>query len=520
MTGGGGLLLALMAASFLPAALIFPLPEAWETTRRTINLVGAGVKVVLVVVLAIGVFTGAQYELRATFLPGIDLVLRADPIPVLFVFLSALLWFTTTIYAIGYLARGDHRSRFFGFFSLCVASTVGIALAGNLVTFLLFYELLTVTTYPLVVHQGDEKARAAGRVYLLYTVTGGAVLLLGTVWLQVVAGTVTFGDTAVLTGLASEQRTTLTVIFVLLIAGLGVKAALVPLHGWLPRAMVAPAPVSALLHAVAVVKAGVYGIVRVVHDLYGAPLATELGVLTPLAVLAAVTIVYGSLRALVQDDIKRRLAFSTVSQLSYIVLGASIVSLVSVTGALAHLVHQGVMKVTLFYCAGILSRNYGISRVSQMAGAGRRAPVTMTMLTIAALGKIGVPPTVGFVTKWHLGLGAADVGQTWVIAVLLASSALNAAYFLPMLSRAWFAREEEVPAHPRAASAAAAVTPAGVRITGSSIIAKLREADLWLLFPAVLTGTSVLVLGILAGLPSSPVDWAEGIARVLFEGRP
>ena len=520
MTDNSGLLLALMAASFLPAALIFPLPERFELTRRAINLAGAAIKVVLVLVLAAGVFTGNVYEWRATFLPGIDLVLRADPIPVLFVFLSALLWFTTTIYAIGYLARGDHRSRFFGFFSLCVAATVGIALAGNLVTFLIFYELLTVTTYPLVVHQGDEKARAGGRIYLLYTITGGAVLLLGTVWLQAVAGTVTFGDTAVLTGMVASHRTSLIAIFVLLITGLGVKAALVPLHGWLPRAMVAPAPVSALLHAVAVVKAGAYGIVRVIHDLYGAPLAAELGVLTPLAVVAACTIVYGSLRALVQDNIKRRLAFSTISQLSYIVLGASIVSLASVTGALAHLVHQGVMKVTLFYGAGILARNYGIHAVSQMAGAGRRAPVTMTMMTIAALGMVGVPPTVGFVTKWHLGLGAADVGQPWVIAVLVLSSLLNAAYFLPMLARAWFAREQEVPAHPTAAATTAAATPHGMRITGSAVRAKLREADLWLLFPAVLTGTSVLVLGVFAGLPFSPIDWAEDIARVLFQGRP
>ncbi len=517
MTGGEALLLALLAASLLPALLIFPLPEVAERTRRTINLVGAGIKVLLVGVLAVGVFSGVEYEWRRSFLPGIDLVLRADPIPVLFVFLSALLWFTTTLYAIGFLAEDAHRSRFFGFFSLCVAATVGIALAGNLVTFLVFYELLTVTTYPLVVHRGDERSRAAGRTYLIYTVGGGAVLLLGIVWLQQLAGTVAFGDTDVLLALLPGHRGTLTAIFVLLIAGLGVKAALVPLHGWLPQAMVAPAPVSALLHAVAVVKAGVYGIVRVVHDLYGIEVAAELGVLRPLTLIAAVTIVYGSGRALAQRDIKRRLAYSTVSQLSYIVLGASLVSLASLTGALAHLVHQGVMKVTLFYCAGILARHHGITRVADLAGAGRRAPVTMTLFTVAALGKIGVPPTVGFVTKWQLGLGAADAGVPWVIAILVASTALNAAYFLPMLARAWLAT---APAG-EGPEVTAGVGPAGApTVTLPRLRSHLVEGDLWLLGPTLLTGASVLILGLLAGVPFSPTDWAEGIARVLLDGGP
>jgi len=511
VTSPAMLLPALMAASLLPALLIFPLPEHAERARRAINLTGAAIKVLLVIVLAIGVFNGVEFEWRIAFLPGADLVLRADPIPVLFVFLSALLWFTTTVYAIGFLADDAHRSRFFGFFSLCVAATVGIALAGNLVTFLVFYELLTVTTYPLVVHRGDERSRSAGRTYLVYTVGGGAVLLLGIVWLQQLAGTVAFGETDVLVALLAEHRTPLILIFVLLVGGLGVKAALVPLHGWLPQAMVAPAPVSALLHAVAVVKAGVYGIVRVIHDLYGASLATELGVLRPLTVIAVVTIVYGSLRALAQQEIKRRLAFSTVSQLAYIVLGATIVSLASLTGALAHLVHQGVTKVTLFYCAGILSRHHGITRIADLDGAARRAPITMTLFTIAALGKVGIPPTVGFVTKWNLGLGAADAGVPWVIAILVLSSALNAAYFLPMVARAWIGTPSED-------DETAAPELSGTRVaTLTWIRTRTAESDLWLLGPTLLTGISVIVLGLLAGLPFSPTDWAEGIARVLLE---
>ena len=492
----GLLLVLVLATSLVPAAVIFVLPERAEVTRRLVNLTGAVAKVGLVVWLVAGVFSGREYEWRMALLPEIDLVLRADPVPLLFVFLSALLWLTTTVYAVGYLADDGHRSRFFGFFGLCVTATVGVALAGNLVTFLVFYELLTVTTYPLVVHDGTAKARAGGRAYLLYTLTGGALLLLGTVWLHALAGPLEFGQTEVVGALAVNHRTTLTIVFVILIVALGFKAALVPLHGWLPQAMVAPAPVSALLHAVAVVKAGAYGIVRVVHDLFGLPLAQDLGVLMPLTIVAAITIVYGSTRALIQDDLKRRLAYSTVSQLSYIVLGISVVSLSSTTGGLVHLVHQGIMKVTLFYCAGNLGKR-GVHRVSEMDGIGRRMPVTMLAFTVAAVGMVGIPPTAGFVTKWYLGLGAAEAGQPWIIGVLALSSALNAAYFLPPVARAW------LPPDPGERS-----EPAGRALAG--------EPGGWLLLPPVATAVSVLGLGILAGAPLSPLTWAAFIAEELM----
>jgi multicomponent Na+:H+ antiporter subunit D len=333
-----------------------------------------------------------------------------------------------------------------------------------------------------------------GRAYLLYSVTGGAVLLVGVAWLHALAGPVEFLDYAPLAGLADTHRTSLTLVFVLLVGGLGVKTAIVPLHGWLPQAMVAPAPVSSLLHAVAVVKAGAYGIVRVVYDLYGLALVAQLRLLVPLLVVASVTIVYGSLRALVQDDLKRRLAYSTVSQLSYIVLGVGIASLAGVTGGLMHLVHQGIQKVTLFYCAGILAKTLGVTRVSQLDGVGRRLPVTMTAFTIAALGMIGIPPTAGFVTKWHLGLGGLAAGQGWIVAILLLSSVLNAAYFLPAIARAWFRAP--------VATSAGPTTPE-----------RSHERDPWLILPGVATGVSVLVVGLLAGAPLSPASWAATIAE-------
>ena len=269
-----------------------------------------------------------------------------------------------------------------------------------------------------------------------------------------------------------------------------------PLHGWLPQAMVAPAPVSALLHAVAVVKAGAFGIVRVVHDVYGFEVVAQLGVAGPLAAIAAVTIVYGSLRALFQTDIKRRLAFSTVSQVSYIVLGTAIAGPVATVGGVAHLVHQGLMKITLFFCAGNLAETLGIHRVEDLRGVGRRMPWTMAAFTLGALGMIGVPPMAGFFSKWFLASGGLDVGQPWVIAVLIASSLLNAAYFLPVIWTAWFRAPPETWPAERA------------RARG--------ETSLMLLLPTVLVAASALGVGLLASMPFSPLQWVGLIVDVEY----
>ncbi|HSW41391.1 MAG TPA: proton-conducting transporter membrane subunit, partial [Patescibacteria group bacterium] len=324
MTLNEALPLALLASSLLPGLLIFMLPESRVRARTALNLSGAVAKLVLVGVLLVGVQAGETYSWRYAALPGIDLVFRADALALLFVSLSAVLWLLTTVYAIGYLEGSPHRSRFFGFFSLCVTATVGIAMAGNLFTFFVFYELLTLATYPLVVHRGTAAAMRAGTIYLAYTLIGGAVLLTGIVWLHGLLGQTEFTPGGVASALGPERAGDLRLIFLLLIAGVGVKAALAPLHGWLPQAMVAPAPVSALLHAVAVVKAGAFGIVRIVYDVYGVDFAQSLDLLVPLALVAAATIIWGSLRALSQTDLKKRLAYSTVSQVSYIILGVAL----------------------------------------------------------------------------------------------------------------------------------------------------------------------------------------------------
>lgn len=482
-----------LLTSLLPAVVIFFLNEQSVRLRTAINMTGATLKLALIALMLWGVFHERTYEFQYPILPGVDLSLRADALAMFFVTLSGLLWFLTTIYAIAYLEGAPHRSRFFGFFSLCVSATIGIALAGNLFTFIIFYELLTLTTYPLVVHRQTEKSLRAGRTYLVYTMGGGSLLLAGAVWLYALVPNVDFDAGASLAGLEGGQDATLRIVFAMLIAGLGVKAALIPLHGWLPQAMVAPAPVSALLHAVAVVKAGAFGIVRVVYDVFGIDRAYALGLTLPLAVWASATIVYASVRALFQDNLKRRLAFSTIAQVSYIILGVAIIGPFSTVGGIVHLVHQGLMKITLFFCAGNLAETLGIHKISEMRGVGQRMPWTMTAFTIGALGMIGVPPVCGFISKWYLGAGAIEVSRYWVLAVLAVSSALNAAYFLPIIYLAWFCQ------------------PKGEWATNRQVHGS--ETDWGLLLPTITTAALSVGVGLFAGAFFSPLQWASLIVE-------
>lgn len=484
--------LLIVLGPFLSGFAIMATPERKATLRTGINIAGSLITLGLIGLLLSGVYNGLNFETRYPLLPNIDFVLHGDSLSLLFVSLSGLLWLFTTIYAIGYFNNATNLSRFFAFFSLCVGATIGLALAGNLVTFLIFYELLTLATYPLIAHKGNAESIKAARTYLAYTMIGGALLLAGVVWLKVIAGSLDFTTSGVLAGMPHLDRTHLQIIFVLLIAGLGVKAALFPLHGWLPVSMAAPAPVSALLHAVAVVKAGAFGIVRVVYDIYGVEFASELGLTLFLAALAGFTIVYGSILALRQDDLKRRLAYSTVSQVSYIALGTAIAGPIATIGGLVHLVHQGLMKITLFFCAGNLAETLGIHKVSEMKGAGKRMPLTMGAFTLAAFGMIGIPPIAGFVSKWYLGVGALEAEAYWVVGVLAVSSVLNAAYFLPIIHAIWF-EEQSTP--------------------WKKSNSKLRLETHWMmLLPPLLTAFGALVFGLFASTNASPLAWSTLIA--------
>lgn len=495
MTAAELLPLAVLASSLLPGLVIFLLPEDMVATRSALNLAAAVTKLALVGFLLAGVQAGFTYGVRFEVLPGMDLALNADALGLLFITLSAVLWLFTTLYAIGYLEGAPFRSRFFGFFSLCVTATMGIAMAANLFTFFVFYELLTLATFPLVTHRGTEQAMKAGKVYLAYTLSGGVLVLAGVAWLHSLAGHTEFVHGGLASSLAADDTGKLTIIFVLLIAGLGVKAAIVPLHGWLPKAMVAPAPVSALLHAVAVVKAGAFGIIRVIYEVFGVEFAHSLGLLAPLAAIAGVTILWGSVRALMQDDLKKRLAYSTVSQVSYIVLGVAMFGPVATVGGVVHLIHQGLMKITMFFCAGNYGETLGIRRISQLDGAGRRMPLTTLAFTIAMLSMMAIPMTAGAVSKAWLVEGATQAGMHWVKWVLWGSTLLNAAYFLPIMWRCWVRPQdgawpnEQIPRR------------------------RWRETTWLLLVPPLLTAMLVIAVAQLGDLPWGPLGWSRLIAE-------
>lgn len=489
--------LAIILSSLLPGLVIFTLKEHQAKLRISLNLIGVTVKLVLVLIMLRAVNAGAIFYFSVPFLPGADLVLQGDALSLLFVTLSSVLWLATTIYAIGYLENSPLRSRFFGYFSLCVSATVGLALSGNLVSFLLFYELLTLATFPLVVHRGTPQSLAAGRRYLSYTLAGGVLLLTGVALMHSLVQSPQFTPGGYISAVVAEHAGLLQLAFGLMIAGLGVKAALLPLHGWLPQAMVAPAPVSALLHAVAVVKAGAFGIIRLVYDVFGADSMQLLQLAEPLMLLAAATILYGSWRALAQQDIKRRLAYSTISQVSYITAGVAMLGPLAAVGGLVHLVHQGVMKITLFFCAGNYAETLGVHTIRQLNGAGRRMPLTSVAFTLGALGMIGIPPTAGFISKWYLGLGAVATGNKLMLLVFVFSGLLNAAYFLPIVYRLWF------------------LPPAGRWPHEQRLSAKF-ETHWMLLLPVLFTALLIVLMGLFASTIISPLSWAELIVEREF----
>lgn len=379
--------------------------------------------------------------------PDLDVVLRVDAAGLLLGLTASTLWILAACYSHGYVtgAGETHLVRFFTTFAVCVAATIGLAFSGNLFTFLLFYEGLTLATYPLVVHKQTPAAFAAGRRYLLTLLGGGTALLLAVVIVHVNVPGAAFTPGGVLDGNGGVSDVVVFGLVALTVIGVGTKAAVMPFHRWLPAAMVAPTPVSSLLHAVAVVKAGVFGFVRLFGYVIGPERLADVGAGVVVAGLAAATIVLASFIALRQDNLKRRLAYSTIAHLSYIVLGASLLSASAWNGSLLHLANHAVLKITLFFCAGAVYVATGVDKVSDMDGIGRRMPITMGAFGVAALGLAGLPPVGGFVSKWFLGLGAIEAGEPIYAAVVIGSGLLTAAYLLPIVHRAFFRTSASFP---------------------------------------------------------------------------
>ncbi|MBY6210291.1 monovalent cation/H+ antiporter subunit D family protein [Microbulbifer agarilyticus] len=420
------------------------LTARWENVREAISLIAASTLFFTVTQLYQPMLDGqviAAYWLDV--LPGLALSFRVEPLGLMFALVASFLWIITTLYAIGYMrGHGEkNQARFFSLFAVSIGAVMGIAFAENLFTLFIFYEVLTLCTYPLVTHAGTDKARAGGRVYLgilLGTSVGFFLLAIIATWL--LAGTLSFTEGGVFS--PGTSLTLLSVLLVLFVFGVG-KAAIMPFHRWLPAAMVAPTPVSALLHAVAVVKAGVFVLLKICLLIFGIDTLKTIPATEWLLYLAGVSILLASIIALRQQNLKKRLAYSTVSQLGYITLGALLATSAGMTGSALHIVMHAFGKITLFFCAGAILVAAHKTEVHQLRGLGRQMPVTMTAFLVASLCIIGIPPTGGTWSKWYLMLGTFEAQQWILMGLLMISSLLSIAYLLPIPLRAFFSRGDQ-----------------------------------------------------------------------------
>ncbi len=408
--------------------------------RESFTILVAVIKFGLVLTLLPGAREGRVAEfVLLEIAEGIELSLRADAFGVFFAVIASGLWILTSFYSIGYM-RGHHekkQTRYFASFAVSLSATIGIAFAGNLLTFIIFYEMLTLATYPLVVHSENKEAIRAGRQYLAYALTAGLLMVAGAGWIYSVTGTIDFQPGGILEeGMISAGG--MRVLFFMLMIGVGVKGGIMPLHSWLPAAMVAPTPVSALLHAVAVVKSGVFGVVRMAGFVFGPEVMAAHGLNIILATFAGFTIILASIIALRQNNLKRRLAYSTVAHLSYIAMGAALLNVDGFTGGILHISTHATMKITLFFCAGAIIVHLHKENVTDLDGAGRAMPWTFTAFAIGAMGLAGLPPINGFLSKWFLCMGSLEAGQIIVLCVFLISGLLNAAYLFPIVYRGFF----------------------------------------------------------------------------------
>ncbi len=431
-----------VGVSFLAAVLI-AFSRKYPNLRETWSAIASIIKFGIILSMVPEVLDGNYYEWTLCQITDtVGLTLRTDPAGMIFAVLASMLWVPMNFYSIGYMRCNNEKEQtgYFAAFAICMSSVMGIAMAANLLTFFMFYELLTLASYPLVLHKRNEEALMASRKYLIYTLISGQLFLAGIVAVYCISGTMDFTAGGFLTT-EMAPRWLLQAIFVLMILAGSVKAAVMPLHGWLPAAMIAPTPVSALLHAVAVVKTGVFCVLRVIGFVFGPKLLAEIGTVDALAWAAAASILISSLIALRQDHLKRRLAFSTIGQLSYIVLGAALLSPLSIKGAYLHLVAHAVMKITLFMCAGLIIARTHRNNISELYGIGKKLPVTMACFTIASLGIAGMPFLVGFISKWNLALGALQAGKPLYVLVWVASALLAAGYLIPVCQMAYLKKD-------------------------------------------------------------------------------
>jgi len=416
--------------------------------RETISLIISLALFGIVLTLLPEVLAGNRPSLTlVNITPTLPILFELEPLGMLFACIAALLWPINTLYSIGYM-RGNqesHQTRFYICFAIALSSTMGVALAGNLLTLFIFYEILTLSTYPLVTHKGDEAALNAGRTYLgILMTTSIGFLLVAIIWTWSLTGSLEFRPGGILAGKVAGPE--LILLLFLYVYGIG-KAALMPIHRWLPAAMVAPTPVSALLHAVAVVKAGVFSVVKISIYIFGLDMLQQSSAAEWVLWIAGFTIIIASVIALRQDNLKLRLAYSTIGQLSYVILAIFILAPLSTVAAAFHIAAHALGKITLFFAAGSIYTASHKSKISQLNGIGYRMPWTMAAFTIGAISMIGIPPAAGFISKWYMLLGAFQQQHVVAVLVIIISTLLNAAYFIPIVYAAWFRQADDISEH-------------------------------------------------------------------------
>lgn len=451
----------------------------WRNLWSTVASVVAFLAVISMVPAALD---GKIHVANILNMGGLTLTLRVDDLGLVFGMVSSSMWLLVNIYAIGYMEHEHAKQRFFAFFALSMFSTFGIAFAENLFAFFIFYEMLSICTYPLIIHEETPEAMKAGSKYLIYTLGGGGALLIAIIITYFVTGNLSLDSAGIFS--ISDGTGLLRGLFFLYLIGFGVKAGIMPLHHWLPSAMVAPTPVSTLLHAVAVVKAGVFGVLRLIYYIYGVDLMAKLGLGQILTGIAAFTMIAGSLIAINQNNLKRRLAYSTISQLSFIVLAGSLLSPAAALIAMVHIANHAFTKGTLFMSAGIIAEETGVKEISGMKGIAKRLPWTMAIFTLASLGMVGIPPFAGFVSEWFLGVASVQSGQLILIAAIAINAILDAVYFFPIIYTAYFDKPDK------------------------DWVPVKRETTWLMLGPIVATSGMTVVLGLFAGLPGLPMSIA------------
>jgi multicomponent Na+:H+ antiporter subunit D len=459
--------------SLIAGFLILLTGQRSKNLRETWTILAALFKFSIVVSMIPPILKGNVLEYTIISLaPGLLLQLRVDAFGLLFGILASTLWIATSFYSIGYM-RGlnEHaQTRYFFCFAIALFATLGIAFSANLLTLFIFYETLTMATYPLVSHKETPDAIKGGRKYLTYTLTAGVVILLAVATLYHLTGTLDFKPGGFITGNISEEM--IKFLFIALVLAFGVKAGIMPFHEWLPTAMVAPTPVSALLHAVAVVKAGVFCVLRVILYVFGPDVLHDMGLWLLLAYFVSITIIVSCFFALAQDNIKRRLAFSTINNLSIIILGAALLSSSAIKGSMLHIAYHGFMKITLFFVAGAIYVKTHKQNVSELNGLGKQMPLTFGAFAIGAMGVSGIPPICGFISKWYLCLGSLEANEIFFLFIFLTSAFLDAAFFFPIVYSAFF------------------------KNPGKDVKPHFDEASMFMVIPLTATAAISLVMGI------------------------